>query len=441
MPRTRASVDVVSKPEKPVEPEKSIVAERKVEEDNENDAEEMVEEEVEYEEIEEEVEEEVEEDEEEEEVEEVEEEDDDSEVPEREGHDADSKMRDALRDDEKKKHAELLALPPHGSEVFLGGIPTDATEEDLRNFCKSVGELVEVRIMKSKEAGENKGYAFVMFKTKELASKAMEKLNNTVLKGKKIKCSSSQAKHKLFIGNIPKDWGEEELRNAVTGVGPGVTKIELLKVKAIYVKNLPKDVSPEMLKEIFSRHGKVTNVALPPAKAGQENSRYGFVHFAERASAMKALQNTERYELDGKVLECSLAKPQADQRSSGGSNSHKTPILPTYPPHVGYGLVGGLGAGFAAPALPHQMFYGANPAGLPMTPILLPDGRYGYVVQQPPMQQHTPPQQKGARGGGRGGGSSNRRGGGSSNHRGGSSSGSGKHSGDANKGRSRYNPY
>lgn len=36
--------------------------------------------------------------------------------------------------------------------------------------------------MKGKEPGENKGYAFVMFKTKELASKAMEKLNNTELK-------------------------------------------------------------------------------------------------------------------------------------------------------------------------------------------------------------------------------------------------------------------
>jgi len=35
--------------------------------------------------------------------------------------------------------------------------------------------------MKAKEPGENKGYAFVMFRTKELASKAMEKLNNTEL--------------------------------------------------------------------------------------------------------------------------------------------------------------------------------------------------------------------------------------------------------------------
>lgn len=51
----------------------------------------------------------------------------------------------------------------------------------------------------------------------------------------------------------------------------------------------------------------------------------------------------------GQILECSLAKPQADQKSSGGSNSHKAAVLPTYPPPVGYGLVGStygaLGAG------------------------------------------------------------------------------------------------
>lgn len=42
----------------------------------------------------------------------------------------------------------------------------------------------------------------------------------------------------------------------------------------------------------------------------------------------------------GQVLECSLAKPQADQKS-GGSNSQKSGLLPNYPPRVGYGYVGG----------------------------------------------------------------------------------------------------
>lgn len=49
-------------------------------------------------------------------------------------------------------------------------------------------------------------------------------------------------------------------------------------------------------------------------------------------------------------MECSLAKPPADQKSSGGPNSQKPALLPTYPPRLGYGLVGGaygaLGAGY-----------------------------------------------------------------------------------------------
>lgn len=56
--------------------------------------------------------------------------------------------------------------------------------------------------------------------------------------------------------------------------------------------------------------------------------------------------------LAGQVLECSLAKPQADQKSvSSPSNSHKSALLPSYPPR-GYGLVGSpfgaLGAGYGA---------------------------------------------------------------------------------------------
>lgn len=36
--------------------------------------------------------------------------------------------------------------------------------------------------MKAKESGEGKGYAFVAFKTKELASQAIEELNNSEFK-------------------------------------------------------------------------------------------------------------------------------------------------------------------------------------------------------------------------------------------------------------------
>ncbi|KAK7263409.1 hypothetical protein RJT34_30998 [Clitoria ternatea] len=459
-------------------------SDEKVDFDDVNDAEEEMEEEIEYEEVEEEeeveeIEEEVEEVEEEEEdpeeVEEEEEEEEEEVEEEEEDDDMQNHSSDEAKvedEDEKKKHAELLSLPPHGSEVYIGGIPHDVSNEDLKAFCERIGEIAEVRVMKGKDSNENKGFGFVTFRSVELATKAIEELNNTEFKGKKIKCSTSQAKHRLFIGNVPRSWGEEDLRKIVTEVGPGVASVELVKdlkntsnnrgfafidyynsacaeysrqkmmsptfklgenaptvswadpknsdssassqVKAVYVKNLPKNVTQEQLKKLFERHGKITKVVLPPAKSGHEKNRIGFVHFAERSNAMKALKNTERYELEGQILECSLAKPQADQKS-GGSNTQKPGLLPSYPPQVGYGLVGGaygaLGAGYPAPGLAQSMLYGRGQTpGMAMMPMLLADGRIGYVLQQPGMQPQAPPshQRGGSRSGGRNAGSSSK---------------------------------
>ncbi|CAN0847096.1 Heterogeneous nuclear ribonucleoprotein Q [Linum grandiflorum] len=414
--------------------------EEQVDLDGDNDTEEQIEEEIEYEEVEEEVEE---EEEEEEEVEEEVEEYDDETVNEEEGN-------------KERKHAELLALPPHGSEVYVGGIPHNVSEDDLRRFCESVGKVTEVRIMKGKDSGEGKGYAFVTFRTKELATRAMKDLNNSDFKGKKVKCSASQANHRLFIGNVPRIWGEEDMKKVARKIGPGVISVDMLKdpqnssrnrgftfieyynhacaeysrkemsnpkfkldensptvswadpknagnsaptqVKAIYVKNLPKDITQDRLKRLFEHHGKVTKVVLPPAKPGHERSRFGFVHFSERSSAMKALKNTEKYEIDGRVLDCSLAKPQADNKAAEGTSSQKPAVNTSFPPRFGYGLVGNPYAalgGFGAAGFSQPMFYGAEltPASMAMMPMFLPDGRVGYVLQQPAgiqVQPHIP---------------------------------------------------
>ncbi|KAK6929692.1 RNA recognition motif domain [Dillenia turbinata] len=412
------------------EPEKPVELEEKVDLDGDNDVDEVIEEEVEYEELEEEEVEEIEEEEEveeeeeeeeeeegeeEEEVEEEEEEDDDA----ADGGDAQKSPDgdDEMIDDEeeKKNHAELLTLPPHGYEVYLGGIRNDVSKEDFRGFCKSIGEASEVRVMKGKDSGNNKGFAFMTFRSVDLASKAIEKLNMTEFKS------------------------DGDLKKVVMNVGPGVTSVKLVKdmknssnnrgfcfieyynhqcaeysrkkminpkfrlddnaptVKAVYVKSLPKHVTQDQLKKLFEHHGKITKIVLPHANPGQEKSRIGFVHFALRSSAFKALKNTEKYESDGQDLECSLAERQVDQKSSGASNLQKTALLPNHPPRIGYRMVGGaygaLGAGYNAGGFVQPLIYGRpNPAGMAMMLMLLPDGRVGYVLQQPGAQlPHTPP--------------------------------------------------
>lgn len=387
-------------------------------------------------------------------------------------------------EDNKGKHAELLALPPHGSEIFIGGLPRDVVEEDLSDLCEPFGDVVEVRLVKNKDTNENKGFAFVAFRTKDVAQKAIEELHNKEFKGRTLRCSLSETKYRLFIGNVPKTWTDDDFRKIIEETGPGSEVIELIKdaqnpprnrgfafveyynnacadysrqklassnfkldgntptvtwadpkstpdhsasaqVKALYVKNIPENTPIEQLKELFQRHGEVTKVVMPPAKAGGKRD-FGFVHFAERASALKAVKETEKYEIDGQALEVVLAKPQSD-RKPDGINPHYSGPHPNYIPHPVYGgfsanpYGGNVGPRYGVnPSFQQPMIYGRGPVpgGMQMVPMVLPDGQIGYVLQQPGAQMSSvrPPRRnersssngsggaRGGRGGSGGGG-------------------------------------
>ncbi|KAL9253350.1 Heterogeneous nuclear ribonucleoprotein Q-like protein [Drosera capensis] len=363
----------------------------------------------------------------------------------------DEEKESASVDRDKEKHAELLSLPPYGSEVFIGGISREATEEDLRELCEPIGEIHEARLMKNKDTGENKGYAFVAFKTKEDGQKAIEELKDKDFMGKTLRCSLSESKHRLFMGNIPKIWSEDQFKKVIHDVGPGAEFIDLKQdalnpgrnrgfafieyynnacadyarqkmsngsftldgntptvtwaepksapdnsaaasqVKALYVKNIPDNATPEQLKEIFKRHGTVTKVVLPPAKGGQGKGNFGFIHFAERSSALKAANDSEKYEVDGHLLEVTMAKPQADKKAEAtASYSADASYLPTPAySYTGnpYGTMGvggyGVSAGYQQPVIYGR---GSMPTGMQMVPMVLPDGRIGYVFQPPGAQ-------------------------------------------------------
>lgn len=68
------------------------------------------------------------------------------------------------------------------------------------------------------------------------------------------------------------------------------------------MRNLPDTVTEDQLQKIFEHHGEVTKVVLPSSKPGQSKRDFGFVHFSERSSALKAIEKTETYELDGSTL-------------------------------------------------------------------------------------------------------------------------------------------
>lgn len=50
------------------------------------------------------------------------------------------------------------------------------------------------------------------------------------LQGRTLRCSLSETKYRLFIGNVPKSWTDNEFRTIIEATGPGAETIELIKV-------------------------------------------------------------------------------------------------------------------------------------------------------------------------------------------------------------------
>eukprot|EP00850_Spirogloea_muscicola_P020578 SM000220S07057 [mRNA] locus=s220:136633:139696:+ [translate_table: standard] len=378
-----------------------------------------------------------------------------------------------MKEEEKKAPRSAddpTSQPPHGSEVFVGGITKDTTEADLRAFCSPAGDVYGVRIGKDKESGQNKPFAFVTFTNRESAEKAMATLSESAeLKGKKVRVTYSQSKHRIFVGNVPKAWSKEDFEKALKDSNVGVTGIELLQdpnqpdrnrgfafleyhnhacaeqsrrnmtkptfrldgytptvswaegkaepdaaamaqVKVVYVKNLTETTTEEQLQELFEEFGEVQKVVLPLPKPGQSKRDFGFVHFSERSQALAACEKSHKLELNGKTVEVSLAKPLQDKsRASAGYDSPpqgrpgllqqggRSGAYGGGRASYGGGRDGGHHGGYMAAPGPIILGRGSVPMGMVMVPMILPDGRVGYVFQPgdaaPPLMQ----------GGGRGG--------------------------------------
>jgi RNA recognition motif-containing protein len=78
--------------------------------------------------------------------------------------------------------------------LFVGNLPYDVTEPDLREFFSSIGPLSTVIIPVDRETGKRRGFAFVEFSDPAQAAEASRKLNNQPFKGRNITINEARAR-------------------------------------------------------------------------------------------------------------------------------------------------------------------------------------------------------------------------------------------------------
>lgn len=71
-------------------------------------------------------------------------------------------------------------MEPQGSGrvIYVGSIPFDQTEEQILDILRSVGPVVNFRLVFDKDSGKSKGFGFVEYHDAETAASAVRNLNN-----------------------------------------------------------------------------------------------------------------------------------------------------------------------------------------------------------------------------------------------------------------------
>jgi RNA recognition motif-containing protein len=76
--------------------------------------------------------------------------------------------------------------------IYVGNLPYNVVEEDLREIFEEYGEVTSVKIISDKLTGRSKGFGFVEMDEDQEAKKAIEELNNAELSGRNIKVNESR---------------------------------------------------------------------------------------------------------------------------------------------------------------------------------------------------------------------------------------------------------
>ena len=70
--------------------------------------------------------------------------------------------------------------------IYIGNLNYRVREDDLRQVMEEYGAVDSVRIIKDRETGRSKGFAFVEMPNDEEASKAITELEEAEYEGRKM---------------------------------------------------------------------------------------------------------------------------------------------------------------------------------------------------------------------------------------------------------------
>lgn len=181
---------------------------------------------------------------------------------------------------------DLAEADPAHRKIFVHGLGWDTTAETLISEFVKYGEIEDCKAVTDRVSGKSKGYAFILFKRRSGARKALKQPQKKI--GNRI--TSSQL---ASAGPVP-------------APPPVAAPVSEYTQRKIFVSNVSTEVDPAKLLEFFRQFGEIEEGPLGLDR--QTGKPKGFALFVYKSveSAKKALEEPHK-SYEGLTLHCQKA--------------------------------------------------------------------------------------------------------------------------------------
>ncbi len=76
--------------------------------------------------------------------------------------------------------------------IYVGNLPYNVTDDELREAFGSYGEVVSINVIKDKFSGESRGFGFVEMSNDDEAQSAIDGLNGSEFGGRNLKVNQAR---------------------------------------------------------------------------------------------------------------------------------------------------------------------------------------------------------------------------------------------------------
>ncbi|CAN6697335.1 unnamed protein product [Malus baccata var. baccata] len=274
---------------------------------------------------------------------------------------------DKRRDRDEKRYREHYSVAPSAT-IVVKGLSQKTNEEDLYQILAEWGPLRHVRVIKERNSGTSRGFAFIDFPSVGAARAMMDSMGDEglVVDDRKLFFEYSSKptggaggsfgqENSIKLGHnthksttMPSDWmcisceyvnfarrtscfqcnkartedapaADISLSNQMTSAKKGS---EAGPTHVLVVRGLDENADEEMLRYEFSKHAAIKDLRLVRDKFTHVSRGFAFVHFHSVGDATKALEATNgtTLERNGQILRVAYAKSVLGPGSSQSSS-------------------------------------------------------------------------------------------------------------------------